>query len=415
MTDTELIDAFVTRADAQAFAAIVRSYTDLVYSAARRQVRDAHLAEEVTQAVFIVLARKASRVKPELLAGWLITTARLTAMQANRDRLRRAKNQREIAMAQSEQSSLPWPQIEALLDEGLSRLKAEDRTAVTLRYLQHKSLEEVAAAMGVSVDAATKRVARAVERMREDFARRGVTVPTAALPGILLAHAKSAAPAHLANAAAANALSPITTSAAHALAKGVIVSSSAKSSAVVAAAVLLLLLIMAGGIYMVTQPASTKPQTVPIKLYSGFNATTTSSALPAQPPGSIRVQAYIDGRSQLRIKGATAQWYHNEYAAPGMHNNLNRPTVLNDKDWHPKFIDAGPFAAIGFLSVSDIYDGIAPPLPAKAVEVKIQKVRARGNVRVLQQPAADNDFTLVIEIDDADAGGPIDYVVDLVF
>jgi len=266
----------------------------------------------------------------------------------------------------------------------------------------------------VSVDAATKRVTRAVERMREDFARRGVTVPAAALPGILLTHAKSAAPAHLADAAASTALSPVTTSAAHALAKGVIVSSSAKSTAILASAVLLLLLIAGGGMFLAARP-TTQSRTVPITLSSGIRQTTTLNALPAQPPGSIRVQAYIDGRSQLRIKGATAQWYHNEYAAPGMHNNLKRPTVLNDKPWHPTFIDAGPFAAVGVQSVSDIFEGIAPPLPAKAVEVKIHKVKVRGEVRVLQQPAADNDFTLIIELDDASVGGPIDYIVDLVF
>src|SRR3954463_7755194 len=96
--DDELWQAFVLRRDGDAFRRVVERYTGVVYAAARRQVRDAHLAEDVTQAVFILLARKASSlVGKGILAGWLVATARLAAKTARRGEDRRLARERRAA------------------------------------------------------------------------------------------------------------------------------------------------------------------------------------------------------------------------------------------------------------------------------------------------------------------------------
>ena len=78
MSDLELLSQYVRTGSQEAFAQIVRLYVDMVYSAARRQLRDAHLAEDVTQKVFVLLARKAPSLKREvLLGGWLYNAAGL--------------------------------------------------------------------------------------------------------------------------------------------------------------------------------------------------------------------------------------------------------------------------------------------------------------------------------------------------
>jgi hypothetical protein len=83
------------------------------------------------------------------------------------------------------------------LDEALSKLPAKDRSAVTMRFLQGRSLREVGVAMGVSEEAAQKRVSRAVEKLRGFFARRGVTMESAAFASGIARHAAQVAPAAL--------------------------------------------------------------------------------------------------------------------------------------------------------------------------------------------------------------------------
>jgi RNA polymerase sigma factor (sigma-70 family) len=204
--DAELLAEFCCTQSAQAFASIVHRYIDLVYATARRMVGDEHLAQDVTQATFLVLMKKARRVDAHNLAGWLVNATRLVAKEAIRAKLCREKHESRVAMKQATtvlDDQMGLDQIPPLLDEALSRLSEVDRTAVVLRFLQGKSFAQVAAATGTTEEAARKRVARAVEKLRIVFMARGMMASVGVLMLALAAQQASAAPPTLAAAVSA--------------------------------------------------------------------------------------------------------------------------------------------------------------------------------------------------------------------
>jgi RNA polymerase sigma factor (sigma-70 family) len=199
MNDWELLQAYALDHSERAFDELVERYLDLVYSAAVRQVRDAHLAEEVCQAVFLILARKAAELpRAVVFAGWLFRTTRFVAARAVRTEERRRAHEREAAEMQIDSGSEPnWNEVEPLLDEAITVLPKKDRDAVLLRYFQRRSLREVGKELGTSEDGARKRVDRAVGKLRGFFVGKGLTMSAAFLVGGLSDKAVQAAPGGL--------------------------------------------------------------------------------------------------------------------------------------------------------------------------------------------------------------------------
>jgi RNA polymerase sigma factor (sigma-70 family) len=199
-SDLELLQEYARNKSEESFAALVNRHLNLVYSAAFRQVCSPQLAEEVAQSAFTDLARNAGKLKSDtLLTAWLYQVTRRTAVDAVRKESRRQlREQIAVEMTNMNAIASDWPQIEPLLDDAMAALDDTDRAAVLLRYFENKSLREVGQALGTSDDAAQKRVSRAVERLREFFTRRGVTVGASGLAVVLSANAVQAAPVGLA-------------------------------------------------------------------------------------------------------------------------------------------------------------------------------------------------------------------------
>jgi RNA polymerase sigma factor (sigma-70 family) len=198
-TDLELLARYTQQHDEDSFAELVRRQLGLVYSAALRQVRSPQLAEEVSQSVFIDLARSRARLKPNtILTAWLYQVTRRTAIDVvRREASRQLREQIATEMNAMNAAAADWTHIEPLLDEAMHALDETDRAAVLLRYFENKSLREVGATLGTSENAAQKRLGRALERLREFFSKRGVTIGASGLAVAISANAVQAAPVGL--------------------------------------------------------------------------------------------------------------------------------------------------------------------------------------------------------------------------
>jgi len=209
--DMTLLREYARRNSEEAFAALVSRHVNLVYSVALRDVRDPQLAEEITQVVFIVLARKAASLGANvILSGWLCRTARYAGANALKMQRRRQQREQEAymqsTMNQSESEAEAWIQIAPLLGGAMEQLGQKDHDAVVLRFFEGKSFQEIGTAFGASENAAKKRVAYALEKLRKYFSKRGVVLPAAVIIAALSANSVHAAPAVLAKAATAVAI-----------------------------------------------------------------------------------------------------------------------------------------------------------------------------------------------------------------
>ena len=208
-TDQELLAEFARSESEQAFAALVARYVNLVYSTALRFTSNAHSAEEITQAVFIILARKAGALSTRVvLSGWLYQTARLTAANFVKGEMRRQRREQEAYMQSTlnEPGTGSWEQIAPLLDDAMGRLGETDRDAVVLRFFENKTAAEVGAALQLSEAAAHKRTSRALEKLRRFFARHGVSSTTTIISGLISVHSVRVAPGAVAKSVTAAAV-----------------------------------------------------------------------------------------------------------------------------------------------------------------------------------------------------------------
>ncbi len=201
VTDQQLLHEYSEDRSETAFAELVQRHVDFVYSAALRMVRDAHLAEDVTQNVFIALAQSGRHLTERpVLSGWLHRTAQNLAANAIRSDVRRRVREQAAATKDELLSSTPeslWEHIAPQLDAALSELSEPDRNAIMLRYFERKSAQEMAQILGLSDEAAQKRVNRAVERLRDYFSKRNVTIGASGLTVVISANAVQAAPVGL--------------------------------------------------------------------------------------------------------------------------------------------------------------------------------------------------------------------------
>jgi RNA polymerase sigma factor (sigma-70 family) len=182
------------------FAGLVEKHIDFVYAAALRQTADPHLAEDITQAVFLLFSQRINRLKPgTVVKGWLFNATRYVVANARRAETRRKLHEREAAAMHSEIASEDHrPSIAPHLDDALAGLSEKDRRVLLLRFFDDLTLPAVGKTLGISEYAAQKRVARALERLRHLLVGRGTAIAGASLGGMLQASTAQAAPTLLA-------------------------------------------------------------------------------------------------------------------------------------------------------------------------------------------------------------------------
>ncbi|MBL9174314.1 MAG: sigma-70 family RNA polymerase sigma factor [Verrucomicrobiales bacterium] len=208
-SELELLTRYSRDGEESAFAVLVRSQLDWVYSAARRIVVDPHLAEDVAQSVFVALARESGAVVRRMrggmpLSAWLHRTTRNVAAKTVRaEERRRAREHQFVMNPDSPEASggegASWDALAPHLDAAIADLPDPDRDALLLRFFERRTSREIGNCLGIGEEAAQKRVTRAMERLRGGLEARGVAVSAAALSGSLAAQAVQSAPAGLAS------------------------------------------------------------------------------------------------------------------------------------------------------------------------------------------------------------------------
>jgi len=205
--DATLLRRFAENSDQSAFAEITQRHINALYSAARRRVSgDEHLARDVVQDAFISLAQHAgSLTTHQCLIGWLYAVTRNAATNRIRTEIRRRdREQKAHAMDYihpDSQSEAVWTQLAPFLEESIDRLNKTDRHAILLRFFEHHSYSEIGKSLSLSEDGARMRVDRALDKLRQLLAQRGIRSTAAALGTTLITNAVSAAPAGLATCA----------------------------------------------------------------------------------------------------------------------------------------------------------------------------------------------------------------------
>jgi len=270
-SDAQLLQEYAEHGTEAAFTEIVTRHTNLVYSAALRQADSPDTAVEVAQCVFIGLAQAARPLARRLaedasLAGWLCRSARNVSLNLRRDEFRRHSRER-LAMedlAPISESAPDWERLRPVLDAAMSDLDESDYDALVMRFFRNQDLRSVGRALGVSDDTAQKRVARALDKLRDQLSRRGVTTTAAALALVLSAHAVQAAPVGLAVAistAAALARTAVNTSTALAVTKNIAMTTLQKAlfATTLAAAI-------GSGIYEARRASQLQAQTLALRL-----------------------------------------------------------------------------------------------------------------------------------------------------
>jgi RNA polymerase sigma factor (sigma-70 family) len=307
MPDAHLLEAYARTQDQSSFAEWVRGHIDLVYSAARRQAGgDHHRAQEITQKVFLTVARKAATLaRHPVIVAWLHHHTRLVAANLRKsDQRRLARETRAAAdpalaaetSVSADSSVTDWTRVEPVLDDALATLAERDREAVLLRYFSGQAYADIGRQLGLAENTARMRTERALEKLRRALAKRGVTSTTAALSLALGANAVTAAPASV----AASALSAVLATSA-ALTAASTVSTFLTMSLLKHAATGLACATLAGlAVYhFTTDSAQTPTVTAPGSLHISAPAT--------PPPAPAELTQLAAENAALRARLATAE------------------------------------------------------------------------------------------------------------
>ena len=404
-TDSQLLRAYAEHCSEPAFAELVRRHVDFVYSAALRMVRDSHLAEDVTQGVFVALAKNVTQLTDRpVLSGWLHRSAQNIAAQTVRTDVRRRAREKEAAVMNellSAESDAVWENIAPHLDAALGELNELDRDALLLRYFERKSARAMAQTLGISDEAAQKRVNRAVERLREFFAKRGVTIGAGGLVVVISANAVQAAPVGLAvtiSTAAALAGTTLATTATATATKAIAMTATQKlliATIVVASVVMPVLVQRRAQTKLAEQESALRKQAAQLAELQKKNESLANLLAHANSSRSLPIDQFNE---LLRLRGQVGRLNRDvqelaRLMAPGPATGTNAVAtaeeVWSERANHLKqWLEANPAGRIPelqFLGDQDWIDSIYPNTLSSDEECRraMSTVRANGELRVL--------------------------------
>ena len=356
--DMELVRDYARRGSEEAFATLVSRHVNLVYSVALHQLRDTHLAEEVTQAAFIILARKAGSLGSKtIVSGWLCRTVQYAANDALRSQRRRQIREQEAYMQSTlneiEPGSAPWQEIAPLLNVAMAGLGEKHHSALVLRYFEGKDWKQVGAELGIDQRTAQTRARRAVEKLRKFFVKRGIVLASTAIAGAISTNTVQAAPVMLSKTVTTIALAKGATASASTLTliKGALklmAWSKTKTTVCVGLGILLL----GGGITAVVLKAKARAALANDPVARQFRI---------QPPSDAnKLREQLVGRWALESKRLGVDKPYTRY------KDNNRQKMWTETNWAIVFYDArsnvfcsasGPYELQGDLYIETIEKG----------------------------------------------------------
>lgn len=205
-TDSELLKRFAASGDPEAFAALVTRHAPMVHGVALRRTGDRVMAEEVTQTVFAILARKARTLPDRNVTAWLHNAAFFEARNARRKAARYSEALQQFSEQMTDMQTTADPSLEDMrlhLDEAMSRLPDKARQLLLLRFYEQRSVQEICAETGSTVEACRKRIQRSILQLNAMLRRRGVISSVTALTSALAGQGLCVSPATAAQIAAA--------------------------------------------------------------------------------------------------------------------------------------------------------------------------------------------------------------------
>ncbi len=188
-SDRQLLDRFEQFGDEAAFACLVDRHGPMILGLCRRLVGSPDLADDVVQAMFLLLARKSRSIRRrESLASWLRRVARSMARQVRLTESARSRRESKAATNQRGQTAAgdaAWDELLRILDEELQQLPERERAPLLLCYLEGRTQEEAAKHLGWSASTLQRRLKAGRELLRSRMTRRGATLGAGLFAGLL--------------------------------------------------------------------------------------------------------------------------------------------------------------------------------------------------------------------------------------
>jgi RNA polymerase sigma factor (sigma-70 family) len=177
--DGALLERFVARRDEAAFETLLQRHGPMVLGVCRRMLDDPHAVDDAFQVTFLVFLQKAHSLRRQnLLGNWLYGVAYRTSLKARSLAARRRPREQPLQDASAPEAGddLAWRDLRTVLDEEINRLPLRYRQPILLCYLEGKTVTEAARQLGWPAGSVAGRLARAKERLRQRFIKRGITL-----------------------------------------------------------------------------------------------------------------------------------------------------------------------------------------------------------------------------------------------